>query len=69
MIVCSVIFLCYMQLFQIYSACSVHRWPSLLSNNLLGHCICTTIILAYKIMCSQELYVPDIHVAGRKQIR
>ena len=63
MIVYSVIFLCKL-------ACSVNPWPSLLCNNLLGHCTCTctctctAIILAYKIMCSQDLYVSGIHVAG-----
>ena len=55
-------------MFQIYLACSVYLWSTLFSNNLLGHCTCTTIILAYKIMCSQELYVPGIHVAGWKQV-
>ena len=55
-------------MFQIYLACSVYRWSSVFSNNLLEHCTCTTIILAYKIMCSQELYVPGIHVADWKQV-
>ena len=52
-------------MFQIYLACSVYLWSSLFFNNLLGHCTCTTIILAYKIMCSQELYVPGMQVENK----
>ena len=47
----------YSVIFCAILVCCVNPWPSLLCNNLLGYCTCTAIILAYKIMCSQKLYV------------
>ena len=54
----------YSVIFCAILVCCVNPWPPLLCNNLLGYCTCTAIILAYKIMCSQKLYVSGIHVAG-----